>query len=76
MKNTVENCRYLPEGSPLLACSAITANNSGIFGDNSETVAEVPKWPRFDVPVLNVEPTTEGKEVGLSHLDATGLALC
>jgi hypothetical protein len=41
----------------------------------SETIAEVPKWPRFDVPVPNVEPTTEGKEVGLSHLDSTGLEL-
>ena len=34
----------------------------------------VPKWPGFDVSVPNVEPT-EGKEVGLSHLDATGLEL-
>jgi len=41
----------------------------------SETVAEVPKWPGFDVLLPNVEPRTEGKEVGLSHLDATGLEL-
>ena len=43
----------------------------------SETVAEgsVPKWPGFLVPVPNVEPTTVGKEVGLSGLDATGLEL-
>jgi len=43
----------------------------------SETDAEksVPKWLGFDVPVPNVEPTAEGKEVGLSHLDVTGLEL-
>jgi hypothetical protein len=43
----------------------------------SESGAEesVPKWPGFDVPVPNVEPTAEGKEVGISHLDATGLEL-
>jgi hypothetical protein len=43
----------------------------------SKTVAvvSVPKWPGFDVPVPNVEPPTEGKEVGVSHLDTTGLEL-
>ena len=41
----------------------------------SETNAEesVPKWTGFDVQVPNVEPATEGKEVGLSHVGATGL---
>ena len=42
-----------------------------------EAVAEesVPKWSGFDVPVPNVEPPTEGKEVGLSHLETTALEL-
>ena len=41
------------------------------------TVAEefLPKWTGFDVPVPKVAPTAEGKEVGLAHLDATGLEL-
>ena len=41
----------------------------------SKTDAEesVPKWPGFDLTVPNIEPKAEGKEVGLSHFDATGL---
>jgi len=41
----------------------------------TDTEESLPKWPGFDVPVPNVEPTAEGKEVGLSHLDSTGLEL-
>jgi cellulose biosynthesis protein BcsQ len=41
----------------------------------TDTEESVPKWPGFDVPVPNIEPTAEGKEVGVSHLDSTRLEL-
>ena len=41
----------------------------------TDTEESVPKWPGFDLPVPNVEPRAEGKQVGLSLLDATGLEL-
>ena len=41
----------------------------------TDTQESEPKWPGFDVPVPNIEPTAEGKKVGLSHLDSTRLEL-
>jgi len=41
----------------------------------TDSEESVPKWPGFDVQVPNVEPAAEGQEVGLSHVDATGLEL-
>jgi hypothetical protein len=75
LKNTVENSRYLPEGSRPSGLQCFHCQQFGHLRRECPKLAEVPKWPRFDVPVPNVEPTTEGKEVGLSHLDATGLEL-
>ena len=38
-------------------------------------VHSVPKWSGFDVPVPNVEPPAEGKEVEMTYSDTTGLEL-